>query len=278
MKKIAILVLIFLIVSLYSSGKISVVTSIPPLGYAVQMLGGELIDTNVLMRAGDNPHIYTPMPRKILEISRASGFVTLGLGIDDWIVEKVRSVNPSIPVLVASDGLAHLAIGKPGAYNPHIWLDVKLYEMICVKTCAFLIELAPEDKDIFRRNLGILLVRLDSLDSRIRSELLPIRGRDFVVQHPAWDYFARAYGLGKEYSLATGSEQNVGPREYSKILNVIKKEHIKAIIGDLVTPSRLTESAAKESNSKIVKLNPISIFNYFDLMKGITKGFLNALK
>ncbi len=278
MKRYTILTIVFLFIVLYSFGKLSIVTTIPPLGYAIREIGGDTVEVNILVKAGDNPHTYAPTPAELLRISKASGFVALGLGMDDWITDKVRSINSSLPVLNVSDGLSHLVIGKANAYNPHIWLDVKLYELICVNICDFLMKLDPRDDLVFAKNLGRLLAKLNSLDSQLRNELMPIKGRDFIAQHPAWDYFARAYGLGKEYFLETGAGGSIGPKSYKKILDIIKKEHIKAIIGDLVTPSKLTESVAAEAHVDIVKLNPISTFDYFELLEGIANGFLKALK
>jgi zinc transport system substrate-binding protein len=37
--------------------------------------------------------------------------------------------------------------------------------------------------------------RLDELDETIRRTLAPVRGRSFLVFHPAWGYLADEYGL-----------------------------------------------------------------------------------
>ncbi len=255
-----------------------IVTSIPPLGYAFQQIGGKYVKIEVLTHAGDNPHTYSLNPRQVLTISKAEIFGDLGLKEDKWIAQKVMAINPNINVVDTVSNFHQFLIGEDENYNPHVWLDVKLYEMICINVYYALVKVSPSHKNYYAENLGNMIEKLENLNSKISSMLSPYKGKPFVAQHPAWDYFARAYGLGKEYSLENNAGQGITPIEYKNIILAMKKYRITHIIGDPVTPSRMSENLATQTGAKIIEINPVYIYNYFDLMEEIAQKFAEALK
>ncbi len=275
-KKVVIFAFLTLLTAVLSFSEISIVTSIPPLGYAIQQIGGKNVNVEVLTHAGDNPHTYTLTPRQAFEISKADLFVSLGLAEDKWIKEKVLSINPSIEVINATEGLQEFLIGEGGNYNPHVWLDVKLYEMMCTNIYYSLAKKYPSKDDFFAMNYAKFMAKLEQLNRFIATKMKPYRGRDFIAQHPAWDYFARAYALGREYSLENDSGQSITPRQYEKVIDTMKSEHIRDIIGDPVTPSTMAKTLASQTGARIVEVNPIYTFDYFVLMKTIAEKFVEA--
>ncbi len=276
--KIKIVTILFVFAGILAFGKLNVVATIPPLGYIVSTIGGSAVDVNVLEKPGDNPHNFNLTPQQALFISKSEIFVDLGLEEDAWIADRVRSINPSLKIIDATKDLSQFLIGQSNAYNPHVWLDVKLYEMMAVNVYSALVKFDPADQSIFSNNFSKFILSLDQLNDRIVKELEPIRGKPFVAQHPAWDYFARAYGLGNEYSLENDAGQPIGPKDYQAIIEAMKKYNIKSIIGDPVTSSKIANQLASQTGAKIVEINPIFNFNYFDLMNAIVNGFLEALK
>lgn len=272
----AITIFFFIFTSAFAT--LTIMTSIPPLGYMIQQLAGDTAKVEFLVKPGDNPHNYNLTPRQVVEISKADIFVSLGLQEDVWILKKVVAINPKIKIVKATKGMMRFLIGTNDNYNPHVWLDVKLYEMMCVNIYHELTNFMPRNKNIFSANFSKLILKLEDLNDEITEKMNPFHGRNFIAQHPAWDYFARAYGLGKEFSLVNDSGQAITPREYKNILDSIKQYKINSIIGDPVTPSKMAYSLATESRIKIVEINPVYLYNYFDLMKNITKKFAEALQ
>ncbi len=275
-KGIVIFALAMFLTATLSFSEISIVTSIPPLGYAIQQIGGKIVNVEVLTHAGDNPHTYTLVPKQAFEISKANLFVSLGLPEDKWIEEKVLSINPAIVVIDATRGLEEFLIGKGGNYNPHVWLDVKLYEMMCTNIYYSLVQEYPNEAKKFGMNYAELMKRLEGLNRFITEKMKSYRGKNFISQHPAWDYFARAYGLGKEYSLENDAGQSITPRQYEKVIEIMRKENIRYIIGDPVTPCAMTKTLAAQTGARIVEINPIYTLDYFALMRTITKKFMEA--
>jgi len=252
--------------------------SIPPLGYATQYIGGKSVNVDILVKAGDNPHNYSLSPQQVMKISKMTAFIDLGLTEDEWIAQRVKAISPNIKVFNSTNGMSHLLIGTNGSYNPHVWLDVKLYELMCINIYDDLVKLDPGDREKFSYNLGNLLIKLNDLDDKIREELKPFHGKPFVAQHPAWVYFARAYDLGKEYSLMNDSGQTVGPREYQKIVESMKRYKIGSIIGDPVTPVKIAYSLSKDTDAEIVEINPIYTTDYFKLMTTVSEKFVEAFR
>jgi ABC-type Zn uptake system ZnuABC Zn-binding protein ZnuA len=276
--KIKILLIFLLVIGILVFGKLSVITTIPPLGYMASTVGGSAVDVSVLEKPGDNPHNFNLTPQQAVYISKSDVFVDLGLEEDAWIGERVKAINPSVKVVDATQNLSQFLIGENGSYNPHVWLDVKLYEMMTINVYDALVKADPKDQAIFSVNFGKFILSLNQLNEQITARLDAVKGKPFVAQHPAWDYFARAYRLGTEYSLENDAGQSIGPQDYQKIIDTMKKYGIRSIIGDPVTPSKLADQLSNQTGAKVISINPILTFNYFDLMNAITNGFLEALK
>ncbi|MGC8707492.1 MAG: metal ABC transporter substrate-binding protein [Athalassotoga sp.] len=276
--KIKILLIFLLVVGILAFGKLSVITTIPPLGYMVSTVGGSAVEVSVLEKPGDNPHNFNLTPQQAVYISKSDVFVDLGLEEDAWIGDRVKAINPSVKVVDATQNLSQFLIGENGSYNPHVWLDVKLYEMMTINVYDALVKADPKDQAVFSVNFDKFILSLNQLNEQITTRLDAVKGKPFVAQHPAWDYFARAYGLGREYSLENDAGQSIGPQDYQKIIDVMKKYGIRSIIGDPVTPSKLADQLSNQTGAKVISINPIFTFNYFDLMNAITNGFLEVLK
>ena len=64
-----------------------------------------------------------------------------------------------------------------------------------VLTATLVTELAPEHAGTIADNLARLEQAFEQLDRDIRAQLAAAAGKRFLVFHPAWGYFAEAYGL-----------------------------------------------------------------------------------
>ena len=68
---------------------------------------------------------------------------------------------------------------------------------------------------------------LDGLDARIRRALRPFRGQTFYVFHPAFGYFADAYGL-RQKSVETEGKSPT-PRQLLALIKQARAEGVKII-------------------------------------------------
>jgi len=84
-----------------------VAVSILPQAEFVEKVGGDRVKTVVVIPPGADPHTYESSPKEIEEISKASMFVTVGVGMpfeDVWI-DRFETINSGTLIVNSSDGI-----------------------------------------------------------------------------------------------------------------------------------------------------------------------------
>ncbi|MDE0214141.1 MAG: zinc ABC transporter substrate-binding protein, partial [Deltaproteobacteria bacterium] len=72
-------------VAVPASGEpLNVVTSVIPVAYIVEELGGERVTVHALVPPGASPHTFEPVPSDLRTLAGARVFVAIGGGFDGW--------------------------------------------------------------------------------------------------------------------------------------------------------------------------------------------------
>lgn len=248
-----------------------IAVSIEPLAFFVERLAGPEQCIAVLVGPGQSPHIYEPAPKQLAEISSARIFFGVGMPFEQRVVGKVAAANPDLKVIdptkhikrrpmdeaeLVSDHANQDREDRPGTPDPHVWLDPSNAKIIAQNVADALTQDDPAHAALYEKNLQGLLQELDSLDTRLREILGPYKGRTFYVYHPAFGYFADAYGL-KQVSVEIGGKEPTA-RQLADFIERAKRENVRVIFVQRSFPSRAAESVAKAVGGAVIKIDPLS--------------------
>ena len=140
--------------------------------------------------------------------------------------------------------------------DPHIWLSPRLVRVQARTIADALIEADPAGKATYEKNLASFLEDLDALDATLAEALAPVKGKTLMVFHPAWGYFADAYGLEQEPIEFEGKDPS-GP-QIARIIEMAKNEGVRVIF---VQPQFSKISAmrvAEAIGGVVVSINPLA--------------------
>ncbi|HSO06429.1 MAG TPA: zinc ABC transporter substrate-binding protein, partial [Pelomicrobium sp.] len=84
----------------------------------------------------------------------------------------------------------------------------------------------------------------------------PPQRRKFLVFHPSWAYFARAYGLTELAIEVEGKEP--GPRQLAAVIDIARKEGIGVIFIQPQFSRRSAETVAQALSARIATLDPLA--------------------
>ena len=171
----------------------------------------------------------------------------------------------------------HHAEDEQGTLDPHIWLDPALVKVQVGHIRDGLSAIDPEHAAAYAENAATFERELDALDSEIRSILAPIPQdrRTFLVFHPSWGYFAKAYGLTQASIEVEGKEPS--PRDMARIIAMGKESGAKVVF---VQPQFSEKSAAviaRQIGAKVVRLDPLAE-DWDGNMRRAAQAFADALK
>ena len=290
---VALFVSIFLSLMVLQAKQIKVFVSIEPQKFFVQTIAGKGVDVYTMVKPGASPATYEPTPKQMALLSESSLFFSIGVPFEKNFLPKLKQVVKGIKVVNTSAGIplrkmdssflsekSNLPAGRKQHENnagsdPHIWLNPEFVEIQAENIADALIKIDPENKKQYLKNKKDFIERLKELDSTIKSILAPVKGKTFMVFHPAWGYFADAYGL-KQFSVEVEGKEPKA-RQLARIIERAEKEDIQAVFVQSQFSRRLAQKIADSINGKVVSVNPLA-YDYFKNMKMVAEEVLKALR
>jgi zinc transport system substrate-binding protein len=169
-----------------------VLVSVLPQLWFVERLGGDLVQSDVLLPPGANPASYEPSIEQLRALSETAIFVKVGHPHFPferaWLERLLVDAGPLVV-----DASADLALDAQA--DPHVWVAPEHARAMARRIHAALVELLPEARPELDANLRAVLAEIDAVDGELSALLRDKRGAVFVVFHGAWGHLARAYGL-----------------------------------------------------------------------------------
>ena len=256
----------------------------PPLQTFVEAVGGDRVAVRSLVQAGQSPHAFEPRPGQIAALGSADLYVGIGIPFEAAQLPRIQAANPRLRVLDAREGLELRAIeahdhssevegghdhgdlqegehshGEPGEANeldPHVWTSPALAKRIAEAIRDALIALDPANAGAYGANFASFAARLDALDREIRAQLDPVPNRRFMVYHPAWGYFADAFGL-VQIPIEKGGKEP-GPRSLTEIVTRARREGVEVIFVQPQSSRKLADQVAAAIGGRVVVIDPLS--------------------
>lgn len=266
MKKIIIYLSIVLLFSMCGSqkgekNKHTIVVSLAPQKYFLQMIVGEFADIHVLVPSGTNPEVYDPAPAEIALLESADVYFSIGtLPFEtEWIEalpEKVQVVDQAklLPhdLIFAHDGEhAHTHIHG----DPHYWTSVQGARVMAMVMLDELIRIYPEQKDVFLENFKKLELEINSIEELARETFKENSSLAFVIYHPSLSLFADEWGLHQLVIEENGLEPT--PRHLVRLMEEAKNMDTKVVLIQVEFDKKNAESIAKELNLPLYTIQPL---------------------
>lgn len=216
-------------------GKLKVVATTTMVGDLVTQIAGDSVELRVIMGAGTDPHSYKPSPADFEALKSARLVFYNGLHLEgkmvDLFEEKLKDKAFAITRDVPKEKLLPWQEGEGGAYDPHVWFDVTLWQL-AAKTVA--VELARADAANaadYQRRLDELQQKLDALHQDLLSEAkkLPPEKRVLITSHDAFNYFGRTYGFQVNGLQGISTETEAGMQAIQGAVDFIVKNKVAAV-------------------------------------------------
>ena len=171
----------------------TIYVSIEPLRYFAEQIGGDKFNVKSLVRHGSSPETYEPTAEQIAELSKCCMYIKVGnLGFEQTWLKRIMKNAPHTIINSASDGISEVNSAN-GIPDPHTWMSTTNAAIIAKNICRYMIAIDNADSTYFKKNLEVLLSRIETVDSEIRKHLDNNVTRAFVIYHPALTYYARDY-------------------------------------------------------------------------------------
>ncbi len=218
----------------------------------------------MLVPPGQSPATYEPTPQQLTRLATADILFTTGVAFERRLLEKIAADFPDLKVVPTHKDITLRPIERHsddghshgGALDPHVWLDPKLAAVQAGAIAAALKESDPTRADFFEANLQNLLIRIDSVDAAIRNILGPVNGRTMYVFHPAYGYFADAYGL-KQVAIETDGKEP-SARQLAALIDQAGRDSVKVLFIQPQFSSRQAANVGQSIGARVETLDPLA--------------------
>ena len=281
MKKLLLIVLL----SKLAFSQTNVVVSIAPLKTFVEKIGGEKINTSVMVQAGASPHNYEPKPSQMKEITKADIYFSIEVEFEKVWLTKFKNQNKNLIISDVVYDLNKTSIsdhhhddGKickhiHGKLDPHIWVDPINVKHIVLNIYNSLKQIDSNNSDYYKKNLDSYLKELDALNHQIE-EILKNTPKDttFMVFHPAWGYFAQRYNLEQVSVEVEGKEPKM--KALIQLMKKAKEEKVSAIFTQPEFSDKSANIIANYLKIKVIKASPLAL-NWAENLLSLANAIAN---
>ncbi len=255
-----------------------VAVSIVPQKTFVEAVCGDLAEVIVMVPPGNSPANYEPTPKEMEQFSKAKLYFAIGVPTEAAnIIPKASEVKDMKIIKLQEDVVKVYADRElaPGKRDPHIWLSPKRAKVMVQAIAREMSQFDLKNKDKYEKNAQKYITELDNVDKQIQKALDGVKDRKFIVFHPAFGYLADDYSL-QMYALEQDGKEAT-PQRLKEMIDLAKKENIKAIFYQAEISSKQAQSFAEEIGGKTVQLAPLAP-NYIDNLKNMAELMAEVMK
>lgn len=239
-------------------GPLKVVTSFTIIEDIAKEIGGDNLEIHNLVPTGTDPHEYEPLPEDIKAATDADVLFYNGLnlegGKDGWFFKMIESVDQDEekvfsltervePMYLTSED------GQEEEINPHSFIDPAVGIKMAEDMRDALMEVDPDNKDIYEEKAGEYIGRLEEIDQDYEEKIgdIPEDERILVTSERAFQYMADHYGLKEGYIWAIDTEENGSPEQIRSLIEFLDENEVPVLFVESNVDERPMETVSDET-------------------------------
>jgi manganese/zinc/iron transport system substrate-binding protein len=131
-----------------------------------------------------------------------------------------------------------------GAYDPHVWFDVRFWMQAVESVRDTLAQIDPANAGRYESNTRAYLAELQALHEYVmaRAASVPPEQRVLITAHDAFNYFGRAYGFEVRGLQGISTATEAGTADVQGLAGFIAERKIRAIFIESSVPQRTIEA------------------------------------
>lgn len=267
------------------NGKIQVITTLFPQYDFVKKVGGDKVNTTLLLPPGTESHTYEPTPRDMALINDSNLFVYTGSEMEPWADNLISGIEENINVLDLSASInlihaeefeekhymeeeeyeheeeehEHEEEEHEHAYDPHFWLNplyaIKMVESIRDELC----KIDPDNSEYYTANAASYIQEIQTLDSEFEQTVASSSNPKIAFGGAfAYAYFVERYNL-EFISAYSACGENVEPSttQLKNVINYINENKIPVVFYKEYTNGNVAQTISESTGTQTLVFNTV---------------------
>ncbi|RWZ58164.1 adhesin [Halobacillus fulvus] len=152
-----------------------------------------------------------------------------------------------------------------GEQDPHIWLDPMKSAEMAENIKNLLVEMSPEQEELFNQNYEDLKQKLTDLDQQFHDELKDKPKREIIVSHAAYGYWEQAYGLEQLAVSGLSPTNEPSQKELEQIIQTAKDHDLKHVLFEQNITPKVSEVVQNEIGADPLRIHNLSVLTEEDI-------------
>jgi len=226
------------------------------LGDAVSEIMGDEAELSFLMGPGVDPHLYKATQGDLKLLTNADVIIYNGLHLEGKMGEIFEKLKERKHIIVAAAGIPEDELINStdfqGAYDPHLWFDVALWEKVCRYLGKELSKVDNVDPKVIASQTKAYTDSLNELNHWVSKKMasIPKNQRVLITAHDAFGYFGRAYQVEVKGLQGISTLSEYGLRDVSQLVNFIVDRKIKAVFVESSVSDRSLKAVVEGCKEK----------------------------
>lgn len=274
--------------------KIEIYTTVYPLTYFTERIGGEHVNVQSIYPAGSNEHTFEPTQQDMMALAEADLMFYIGLGLEGFIDNAKKTLsNEAVEFIATGESIAESDLGEGHSHeedhdhdhgegteeghthdhgegteeahdhshdiDPHVWISPVLSQQLAEAIKDELVERNAENAEHYEANYEALIEELKELDAAFIEMGDAAAQKTFFVSHAAFGYLAERYGLEQVAVAGLNSQDEPSQQELVDIVEQAQELNIESIAFEQNVSSRLTEVIQQELGAEAVQLHNLGV-------------------
>lgn len=215
-----------------------------------EVISGGLVDVKMVVPIGGDPHIYEPTPSDVQLVNQADMILINGMTFEGWMNELIENSGTKARTILITQGVEAIESEEyENSSDPHAWMSAKNGLIYVANIRDALIQLDPENAEIYRFNAGLYQQQIQDLDHYIQAQIasVPEAQRILITSHDAFRYYGRRYGIQVEAALGTSTDAEVRTEDVRRLTETIRNSGVKAIFVESTINPKLIRQIADDN-------------------------------
>jgi zinc transport system substrate-binding protein len=274
-----------------TSDKLKIYTTIYPMQYFTERIGGDYVSTENLVPPGADAHSVEVTTKTMVDVAESDAFIYTGTGVEGFADAVIDSLEKEDVIIVnASENVSFIGALEREEHNeeaeettheehdeenhseetaeeheeheehtsdqdPHVWLDPERAIVIAENIKNALVELKPARKQEFEDNFSALKTELEDLDSEFNNMVDSSKTKTFIVSHSAYGYWEDAYGLKQIGISGLSPTDEPSQKQLSNIIDLVKENDLKYIFFEQNLENKVAEIVKNETGTEALTLH-----------------------
>ncbi|MEA3320963.1 MAG: zinc ABC transporter substrate-binding protein [Bacillota bacterium] len=256
--------------------QLTIFTTIYPLEYFTKRIGGSLVSIENIVPPGSDAHSIDLSPSEVVKVAKGDAFIHSGTGLEGFAMSIIKSLEgEQVMIVNATENISLLESSardqhsddeknhknEKSEVDPHFWLDPIRSIEVADNIKKSLVELNPEEKEIFEANFISLKKDLEKLDAEFNEMIKSADKKKFIVSHSAYGYWEDRYGLEQIGISGISPSDEPSQQQLIEIINLVGEEGLTLIFFEENLNNKVVKTVQNETGTSPLFLHNLEMLS-----------------